>query len=135
MEIMLYQIKKAQYLFYKHVVLHGINVSLCVRPTDLVYTLPWRVFWLCLNTSYAMEFFLQSLVKRRVLSQAAMLSLNRLLMTVSSLAAFPSVATIVRWDACILSLILNLVHRHHDVMNTLFLGTAMLAQDHFSSSS
>lgn len=132
MEIILYQIKKAQYLFYKHVVLHGINLSLCVRPTDLVYTLPWRIFWICLNASYVMEFFLQSLVKRRVMSQASMLSLNRLLVAVSSLAALPAVATIVRWDACIVSLILNLVHRHHDVINTLFLATVLLAQDHFS---
>ena len=127
-ETWMYRIKKSQYLFYKHVILHGLNVSIFLRPLrDHAYTQEWRVFWLCLNTSYVMEFFLQSLVRRRALSQTVMLVLNRWLMIVSSLAAIKAVLWIVRWDLCVLSLLLNLVNRYHDVTNTLLLGTVACA--------
>lgn len=121
---LLYRIKKGQYLFYKHVVLHGINLAVCLQPNQLVTTVSWRIFWLCLNTAYAMEFFLQSLVRRRVLTQPAMLWLNRFLMAVSSLAAVPAILPTVRWELCILSLVLNITNRHHDVFHTMCLATA-----------
>jgi hypothetical protein len=126
LETLLYRIKKGQYLFYKHVVLHGVNLALCLQPSSLVTTKPWRIFWLCLNTAYAMEFFLQSLVRRKVLSQPAMLWLNRFLMAVSSLAAVPAIVGTVRWELCLLSLVLNFSHRHHDVFNTMCLASAGL---------
>lgn len=47
----------------------------------------WRSFWICLNASYVMEFFLQTLVKRGLLPQTTMLRLNQLLMAASTLAA------------------------------------------------
>ena len=123
LETILYRLKKGQYLFYKHVVLHGINISVCIEPsTTLVYTKEWRLFWLCLNASYVMEFFLQSLVKRGVLQQSTMLTLNRLLMAVSSLAALSSVLFVVRWELCALSLVLNILNRHCDVMNTMLIA-------------
>lgn len=119
----MYWIKKWQYIFYKHVVLHGLNITFCVHfLANHASTPAWRVFWLCLNTSYVMEFFLQSLVRRRVLSQRVMLALNAWLMGVSSLAAFNAVLCIVQWEICALSLALNWVHRYHDVTNTLALA-------------
>ena len=126
LETIMYRFKKGQYLFYKHVILHGVNLSLCLQPSALVMTKSWRIFWICLNTAYVMEFFLQSLVKRKVLSQSTMLALNRLLMIVSSLAAIQSIFGIVRWETCVLSLVLNFVNRHHDVLNTMFIGSSML---------
>jgi hypothetical protein len=76
-EVILYRIKKGQYLFYKHVLLHGLNISVALRyqqstlqpthPSSLlssVLTRPsWRLYWLALNTSYVMEFFLQTMVR------------------------------------------------------------------------
>jgi len=126
LETSLYKVKKAQYLFYKHVVLHGVNLAAYLEPSPLVRTRSWRLFWLCLNTAYVMEFFLQSLVRRKVLRQSSMLWLNRLLMAVSSLAAIPAIFRTVRWELCLASLFLNFYHRHHDVMNTMGLGSVAL---------
>jgi len=141
----LYKIKKIQYLFYKHVVLHGVNLTIFLAESScstnpqqaatlpaLVHTTAWRVFWICLNASYVMEFFLQSLVKRHVLAQPTMLALNRWLMLVSSLAAAQALlwsnTTSIRWDLCLASCALNLLHRKHDVLNTMLIGTvAMVA--------
>lgn len=145
LENLLYRIKKTQYLFYKHVVLHGINISVCLQQEQghvFDVTSPyWRLFWLCLNTSYVMEFFLQSMVKREVMSQSAMLWLNRLLMMVSSLAAIPAIFgggdnnRVVQWHLCLGSFILNVVQRYHDVQNTMVIATVaillfMLQQQH-----
>jgi hypothetical protein len=129
-ETLLYRIKKAQYLFYKHVILHGLNLSLCVAPSQFVTLLAWRIFWICLHTSYVMEFFLQTLVKRKVLSQSIMLALNRWLMLVSTLAALPSVVQVLRWDLALASLVLNFVNRHHDVVNTMLVATLALTLQH-----
>ena len=63
-----YQIKKWQYVFYKHVILHGLNISMAVIITTfdntdnlqhhpLPLTTEWRTFWLCLNTSYVRNSF------------------------------------------------------------------------------
>jgi hypothetical protein len=137
LETALYRVKKAQYLFYKHVVLHGVNLAVALpQPPQangttteeagpLVTQQSWRIFWLCLNAAYAMEFFLQSLVRRHVLRQSTMLWWNRLLMVVSSAAAVPAILGTVRWELCLGSLVLNICHRHYDVLNTM--GLASLA--------
>ncbi|ACI65959.1 predicted protein [Phaeodactylum tricornutum CCAP 1055/1] len=129
-ETLMYRIKKAQYLVYKHVILHGLNLTVGLstnRPINSFLTTPcWRIFWLCLNTAYVMEFFLQSLVKRKVLSQASMLTLNRMLMVVSTIAAMQSVIGMVCLELCAVSLLLNLVNRHQDVINTLGIGIAFV---------
>ena len=135
-EALLYRIKKWQYIFYKHVILHGVNLSICVAPAPLVAQPSWRLFWICLNTSYVMEFFLQSLVKRQVvLTQTTMLMLNRWLMLVSTCAAWSVLATL-RWELCLASLVLNFVHRYHDVWNTMAIGSLALYYHHreFASS-
>ena len=123
----MYRIKKWQYLFYKHVILHGLNISVALsmgryRKDELVVSFDWRVFWLCLNSSYVMEFFMQSLVKRGVLSQSLMLLLQWILMGSSSLAAGGAVLERVRFDAAFLSLLLNFLNRGHDVANTMLVS-------------
>jgi hypothetical protein len=139
-EIVLYRIKKTQYLFYKHVILHGVNISLAVASsssssnkssgTSIPHSPSWRVFWLALNTSYVMEFFLQTMVKRKVLDQHQMLWLQRGLMAVSSLAAVV-VLQHVSVGICVVSLLLNFVNRHHDVLNTTMIGVAAVAVNHY----
>ena len=84
----LYRLKKYQYLFYKHALLHGLNVSACLaKAPPRVRGRLFRAYWLSLNAAYTHEFFLQTLVKRRALPQPAMLALNKLLMAGSSVAA------------------------------------------------
>lgn len=147
----MYQVKKWQYIFYKHVILHGLNISMTFPPhmnnnekqlQPLPLTQEWRIFWLALNTSYVMEFFLQSLVKHRnglYMKQRTMMYMNGLLMISSSLAAFGTgllllsfgsrqqqqQVKIMRGEAVIMSLLLNFVNRHHDVCNTMLVGCIM----------
>ena len=142
-EIFLYRIKKAQYLFYKHVILHGVNISVVLGPVDVLfqsgnqsssiqssvllpYSIKWRIFWLLLNTSYVMEFFLQTMVKRRTMKQSTMLWLQRLLMLSSSLGALV-VLQHVHVPVCLLSIIMNFIHRHHDIQNTMGITILFLA--------
>lgn len=151
-EILLYRIKKAQYLFYKHVIFHGINIYMAVTTTSSEsasppYSMSWRIFWLLLNTSYAMEFFLQSLVKRRVIiRQSTMLWLQRWLMMSASAGAVVVLQQIVqsgvtRWELYLLpvisgaSLILNFGNRHHDLLNTMIIAaTAMVGREYYKHS-
>ena len=122
-ELIFYRIKKWQYIFYKHAVFHGINISVALQPSNMVTTsTSWRIFWLALNTSYVMEFFLQSLVKRRMLIQYSMLWLQRLLMIASSIAAFGAVFPHLHIGVCIASVLLNFGNRGHDVFNTMALA-------------
>lgn len=129
----LYRTKKYQYLLYKHLLLHGLNVALAISPpsphridpssssspTTVGASREWRVYWLCLNTAYTMEFFLQTLVRRRHLAQRTMLSLNALLMAASTVAAL----AVVRQNPTamvslgLLSCLLNFVRRRHETQN------------------
>ena len=123
----MYQVKKWQYVFYKHVILHGLNISIAFPKEyqtnePLPTTFEWRIFWLCLNTSYVMEFFLQSLVKRGILQQCFMMFLNSLLMVSSSLAAMGAILGRVRAEAAFISVIMNFINRRHDILNTIVTG-------------
>jgi hypothetical protein len=133
LETLLYRIKKWQYLLYKHVLLHGINLIACLGPpietgsSPIVHDPSWRLYWVCLNASYVMEFFLQSMVKRKAIEQSTMLFLNRWLMVVSTLAA-----SVVVWRSasfafvtlCASSLVWNVRHRKHDFAHTMALACA-----------
>lgn len=97
------------------------------RPAQVAVTLgggaiatsrPFRVYCLCLNTSYVMEFFLQTLVKKGHLGQLRMLALQQLLMAISSAAATQTLWRHTRLVAAAASLALNLGHRHHELANT-----------------
>jgi len=129
-ENVMYRVKKWQYVFYKHVVLHGLNISL-IHPSlsskrHLVMLPSWRVFWVCLNSAYVLEFFLQSLVKKGVMTQRYMICLQCFLMVVSSLAAANAVFEVVRPFVVLLSLFLNFTNRKWDVFNTLLVGFVSL---------
>jgi hypothetical protein len=96
----LYRLKKAQYVFLKHVLQHGLNVGVVVAecasrrsaeasssPSSLADAPFFRAYWLTLNAAFVMEFFMQTLVKKKKLSQRVMLRMNAMLMFTSSLAA------------------------------------------------
>lgn len=127
-----YRIKKVLYLLYKHVLLHGLNVSAALQYSSPASSLAldpgFRLFWLCLNSSYVLEFFLQSMVKRQKLSQQAMLLINALLMAASSVATVP-VLPFVQPGLAAMSLVLNLLHRRHDVTNTAAIAVCGLVLD------
>ncbi|KAJ1472708.1 hypothetical protein T484DRAFT_1839244 [Baffinella frigidus] len=80
-----------------------------------------ELYWLALNTAYVMEFFLQSLVRKGALSQGRMLRMNQALMLVSTAAALQVMVEVVVVEvvpaAAVASLLLNLVHRHHEMVN------------------
>ncbi len=127
----IYREKKFQYIFYKHFVLHGSNISVAfpkIHPSTNVTTLPlpltheWRVFWIALNTSYVMEFFMQSMVKRGLFSQRLAMFMNGLLMASSTLAALGAVFGKVRMEAAIISLLLNFFNRRRDILNMIVTG-------------
>ncbi|KAL7581233.1 hypothetical protein ACA910_006011 [Epithemia clementina (nom. ined.)] len=149
-ESIMYKIKKWQYIFYKHVIFHGLNISIALRQVrrltrkpqqeeqqqqqqqqqqyhheTMVYTRGWRLFWIALNAAYVLELFLQSLVKRKIVSQAQMLLLNQCLMLISSLAAATQSTfrclIVDHWHICLASAVLNFTHRHCDVMNTVLI--------------
>ena len=74
----LYRLKKYQYLLYKHCLLHGLNLSVTTnRSRGLLDDRFFRLYWMALNTAYVMEFFLQTLVRRRYMSQTLMLWMNQ----------------------------------------------------------
>lgn len=120
----LYRIKKYQYMFYKHFLLHGLNFSVALSPlhAQLVKTDSFRLYWMLLNTSYVMEFFLQTLVKKQYITQRYMLGLQLVLMTSASIAAV-KVLEVVKIPFAIISLILNFINRKHDVMNSIMIMT------------
>lgn len=130
----MYFVKKCQYLAYKHVFLHGLNLTVYLRPeknfspTSLVF----RRYWVGLNTSYVMEFFLQTLVKRRYMKQNTMLGLQLILMSASSVAGLNLLLLSVDLRLATLSLVANFANRHHDFLNTVAIATLTRGYSHFS---
>ena len=105
--------------------------ALDVRPRGsnpleaLVSTTYFRSYWLCLNIAYVCEFFMQTLVKRKYMSQAWMLALQQILMSVSTVFAIQVLQSVHVLPA-LLSLALNLGRRGHEVSNGLVvLGAAV----------
>lgn len=113
----LYRIKKYQYVFYKHFLLHGLNITIAIYDISLINKHYFRLYWLCLNLSYVMEFFLQTLVKKAYLSQQMMLFMQQILMFASTFVAI-QVLSHIHWGIAMLSLICNFMNRKHDVLNT-----------------
>lgn len=121
----LYRTKKYQYVFYKHFLLHGLNISVALSGEALARHRNFRPYWMLLNTSYVMEFFLQTLVKKGRLRQGTMLALQQLLMLPSTLAALVVLRSVDPLLASA-SLALNFVRRKRDVSNTAGLLAAAL---------
>ena len=127
----MYRIKKYQYVFYKNALLHGLNITTCLSSTPpRIQGRRFRTYWLCLNAAYTHEFFLQTLVKRRLLEQRSMLRLNWLLMVGSSLAAVEVLRHHVDWRIALASLVANFANRKHDVANTLCIAFAFSVWGH-----
>ena len=63
-----------------------------------------------------MEFFLQTLVKKHIMHQHTMLSINQLLMLGATSAAVRVLGR-VRWPLALASLALNFLYRHHELFN------------------
>eukprot|EP00947_MAST-08B_sp_MAST-8B-sp1_P002900 g2900.t1 len=123
----MYRVKKYQYLLYKHVLLHGLNLSLALdgdsAAAPLTLRLPFRAYWLALNTSYVMEFFLQTLVKKKYMAQVTMVWLQHLLMLTATVSVLPILSRI-NPVICACSLALNLLQRGNDWPNTALLAIA-----------
>jgi hypothetical protein len=127
--MVLYRIKKYQYLLYKHFLLHGLNISLSIIQRQGDWTsfkatsLQFRMYWIGLNSSYTFEFFLQTLVKRRYMNQKVMLFMNKILIAAATLAAY-QILYETSYEclyqhiliACI-SLYLNFANRGNEVLN------------------
>jgi len=128
----LYRLKKYQYVLYKNLLLHGLNISLVLSGVRIVDEQYFRFYWISLNTSYVMEFFTQTLVKRSYMRQQTLLILTQILMLEAT-----SVAVFVLWNVNlsfgIASIVLNFVNRKHDFTNSLLLfglgcGWALLSR-------
>ena len=131
----MYVVKKTQYLFYKHALLHGLNicVGLWHDNDSLVTSETFTTYWMLLNTSYVMEFFLQTLVKKRMLSQGLMLVLQCMLMCASGWAVVKMFARVGSgggdWRMILVvsvsgaSVVLNFIRRGHEVTNVMAVTT------------
>lgn len=128
---LLYRIKKYQYLFYKHFILHGLNITVLLDSIQIANQWHFQLFWILLNMSYVMEFFLQTLVKKKYLSQSSMLVMQQILMLASTVSAISLLSHLRIW-ICLFSLLLNFVMRKNDFLNTFFLfSLAWLHKLHF----
>lgn len=128
----LYRIKKYQYVFYKHFILHGLNISTSLSHKSIAFNKQFRLFWMLLNLSYTMEFFLQTLVKKGHMTQFKMFVMQQFLMASSSLASV-FVLIYVDFRVALISLLLNFVHRKHDVVNTLLVWALIYGYDTYYS--
>lgn len=117
----LYRIKKYQYVFYKHFLLHGLNITIALTGLSFGSSSSFRLYWLLLNTSYVMEFFLQTLVKKSIMTQSQMLTFQKILMSASTIAAM-MILRHVHLGIAMLSLIANFINRKHDVLNTMLIA-------------
>ena len=116
----MYRIKKYQYVFYKHFLLHGLNITVALKAMNICDSEDFRWYWLLLNTSYVMEFFMQTLVKKNYMRQDVMLGMQVLLMSAASSKAFTVLSRVNPYVA-VLSLVLNFAFRKFDVVNTVLI--------------
>jgi hypothetical protein len=134
---LLYRIKKWQYVFYKHFLLHGLIISVAfvqgydtsvsLSPLYIALDPVFRSYWLLLNTSYVMEFFLQTLVKKGYMNQQTMLTLQLVLMTSASISSVYVLYHYVDITVALVSMGLNFIHRKEDFLNTLAIVTCLVA--------
>eukprot|EP00035_Acanthoeca_spectabilis_P011510 m.202545 g.202545 ORF g.202545 m.202545 type:complete len:159 (+) comp15365_c2_seq1:828-1304(+) len=126
------KVKKWQYVGYKHALLHGLTFSLAVNVESskgVGNSRPFRLYWLLLNTGFVTEFFMQSLVKAKLLSQGGMMWLQVLLMGTGTVAAV-RVLFHVRPSIAIVSLALNFGNRGHEMLNCGIVCLFALAMQH-----
>ena len=127
---LMYRVKKCQYVLYKHFLLHGLNVGALLLSETIASSREFRLYWALLNTSYGSEFFLQTLVKKRYISQGLMLLLQTLLMASATL----SVLGLLRFAnplSSLLSCLLNFANRRRDFVNTFAVFFTMHALENY----
>ena len=136
----LYRMKKTQYVFLKHVLQHGLNVGVVLRACTkadgtndgnercLADETFFRAHWLLLNAAFVMEFFAQTLVKKKKLSQKNMLRSNAALMATSSCAAVYVISK-TSLVASLTSLTLNLVSPRREARSVAIALAAAVAFD------
>jgi hypothetical protein len=129
----LYRMKKWQYVFLKHALLFGLDVGVAASAMDgWAQSRGFRLYWLLLNASFVLEFFLQTLVRRGRLSHADMLRLQLVLMSAASIAVIPVLYS-VHFAAAAASLALNFAHRKHDFANSCAVIAALVAWPHVTA--
>jgi hypothetical protein len=131
----LYRTKKYQYIFYKHFLLHGLSATVAVYNLSIPNEAYFRFYWLCLNTSYVMEFFLQTLVKKGYMAQNTMMNLQLVLMGMSSVAAVAVLGS-CHIALASFSLLLNFVNRKREGVNIALVlllgwGLSLITTDHY----
>lgn len=127
---LLYRLKKWQYVFLKHALIFGLNVGVALRRDyfnvgRFALSPSFRLYWLLLNASFVFEFFLQTLVRRHLLTHQDMLRLQMLQMLSASLAVIRVLGS-VHIGAAAASVLLNFIHRKHDFMNSCGVVIVML---------
>ncbi|RYH19685.1 hypothetical protein EON65_25715 [archaeon] len=111
--------------------LHGLNITLALTGQAALRERFFHIFWLLLNLSYVMEFFLQTLVKRKHMSQTQLLTLQHILMLAASLSA----AAVLRFVSPLLSLcslMMMFLNRKQDLFNTMLVACLAAAVIHYS---
>ena len=88
-ESVLYRVKKWQYVLYKTVLFTRIERQFSGETSQFAGDAEWRMYWTLLNAAYVLEFFLQTLVKRKYIKQGTMLLMNQALMVISTVAVLP----------------------------------------------
>lgn len=130
---LLYRLKKYQYVFYKHFMLHGLNLSVAYNlDAQLVNQQYFRLYWLSLNAAYVLEFFLQTLVKRGYLKQQSMLTLQKIFMLETTIVAV-FVLQSVNILIAVASLVLNFLWRKHDFLNTVIIASVLIVFSHVAA--
>lgn len=127
----MYRVKKWQYVFYKHFLLHGLVLSAAFLSSSsdnhIAVTPEFRMYWLLLNTSYVMEFFLQTLVKKQYLHQQVMLQLQFVLMLSASVSALQVLFQYVNITVSLVSMALNFANRKQDFINSMMIVVALVS--------
>ena len=116
---LLYRLKKWQYVLLKHGLQFGLNLSVAFFGAEGITNEPhFRLYWLLMSTSFVLEFFLQTLVKKGRLEQHNMLRVQMILMTLASVSASVTLFRHVHLAIALVSMGLNFANRGHDVLNT-----------------
>jgi hypothetical protein len=116
---LMYRMKKWQYVLLKHCLQFGLNLSVALNGAPgLTQNVYFRLYWLLMSTSFVLEFFLQTLVKKKKLAQENLLRMQYILMSLATISSSVVVVGHVNLLLAALSLIFNFAHRKHDLLNT-----------------
>ena len=135
----------SRYVLYKHALFFGLNITAATLGARGITTkryfelwviqyhcvISWHDrclivecgrYWLCLNCSYVMEFFLQTLVKRGYATQRWLMVMQHLLMSISTVTALQVLWYHVELRLAAVSIFLNFSNRGHEGINMVVLA-------------